>query len=774
MARREECIPRWLWHAFDALDSDKNGSAPKTELKVLTAHIGNSLGAENSNAIAKRLMELFEDHQSIGFNDYREFLRKEKFLVLENMDLVKLEEVSWMICGRCYGQRDKNVLDNRDVYKLWRIFNFFAEPVFPVVLDPQEAAIMFEKLVVAMGMKWSLTEFHSHIAMLQTLTFTNCLKFFEQQYTGKVDKMCVQVGISEVYNNMIEEVEKMGTLRKKGHKVASWKERWFILKPGCIAYYVDKTLKDQKGEIPITKNWKVEVLPEQKGNKNLFTVYSADTTQINSKRRYELNASDPRNRQEWVTAIENVLKRMECGQSPHVQDLESRRDERRKRQEEAEEIDRLRKLQIEENEKQRQRLAEMERLRDEAAQKAEDELALRMAKEREEEENRRRELEERAKTQAEIDALKAARDEAARKAEEELAMRMQRELEEAKNRVREMADKARTQEEIEQLRIARDEAARKAEEELALRMAKEEEERENRKREEEHREKTQQEIDALKAAREEAERRAEEEAKKLIERQKEEEERRKVEEEERERQARELEELKKAYEDATKRAEIEERLKEEDRKRLAELEESLQQLELLLEEERQAKRDEEIVRALQARILSEETEKREELERLKEEQDALLRQEQEKREHLEQWSEELVQQRLEQARQLELERERLEELEDQRKAADEKLKAAMDKLTQAEEAKKLQERRKRELEKPVGLARLIQPSAKPLTTHRGVGAFTAAQFEIEKEKRQLVKGDEGNATSPSSEGTLNGHQENEVNGVTENVVEGER
>lgn len=56
-----------------------------------------------------------------------------------------------------------------------------------------------------------------------------------------------------------------------------------------------------------------------------------------------------------------------------------------------------------------------------------------------------------------------------------------------------------------------------------------------------------------------------------------------------------------AYEDATKRAEIEERLKEEDRKRLAELEESLQQLELALEEERQAKRDEEIVRALQSR-----------------------------------------------------------------------------------------------------------------------------------------------------------------------------
>lgn len=63
----------------------------------------------------------------------------------------------------------------------------------------------------------------------------------------------------------------------------------------------------------------------------------------------------------------------------------------------------------------------------------------------------------------------------------------------------------------------------------------------------------------------------------------------------------------------------------------------------------------------------------------------------------------------------------------------------MEKLTHAEEAKKLQERKRRELEKPVGLARLIQPRANPLLTHRGVGAFTAAEFEIEKEKRQLTK-----------------------------------
>lgn len=68
---------------------------------------------------------------------------------------------------------------------------------------------MFEKLVVAMGTKWSSEEFQSKVAVLQDLRFTSCLQFFEQHYAGQIDSMCVKEGISEVYNNMIEEVEKM-------------------------------------------------------------------------------------------------------------------------------------------------------------------------------------------------------------------------------------------------------------------------------------------------------------------------------------------------------------------------------------------------------------------------------------------------------------------------------------------------------------------------------------------------------------------------------------
>lgn len=70
--------------------------------------------------------------------------------------------------------------------------------------------------------------------------------------------------------------------------------------------------------------------------------------------------------------------------------------------------------------------------------------------------------------------------------------------------------------------------------------------------------------------------------------------------------------------------------------KMKELEKIREQLEILLEEERQAKKDEEIVRTLQARILNEEWARRETLERLQEEQRMMLEAERKKREEFEQ------------------------------------------------------------------------------------------------------------------------------------------
>jgi len=80
--------------------------------------------------------------------------------------------------------------------------------------------------------------------------------------------------------------------------------------------------------------------------------------------------------------------------------------------------------------------------------------------------------------------------------------------------------------------------------------------------------------------------------------------------------------------------------KEGECKRMQELENIREELERLLEEEKQAKRDEEIVRTLQARMLTEEWERREQLEKIQAEQSEMLEQERSKRAEFEKLKEE--------------------------------------------------------------------------------------------------------------------------------------
>lgn len=48
-------------------------------------------------------------------------------------------------------------------------------------------------------------------------------------------------------------------MMKKGHRRKNWTERWFVLKPNIISYYVSEDLKDKKGDILLDENCCVEV-----------------------------------------------------------------------------------------------------------------------------------------------------------------------------------------------------------------------------------------------------------------------------------------------------------------------------------------------------------------------------------------------------------------------------------------------------------------------------------------------------------------------------------
>lgn len=48
-------------------------------------------------------------------------------------------------------------------------------------------------------------------------------------------------------------------MMKKGHKRKNWTERWFMLKPNFISYFVHEDLGEQKGEILLDGSCSVEV-----------------------------------------------------------------------------------------------------------------------------------------------------------------------------------------------------------------------------------------------------------------------------------------------------------------------------------------------------------------------------------------------------------------------------------------------------------------------------------------------------------------------------------
>ena len=151
-------------------------------------------------------------------------------------------------------------------------------------------------------------------------------------------------------------------------------------------------------------------------------------------------------------------------------------------------------------------------------------------------------------------------------------------------------------------------------------------------------------------------------------------------------------------------AELEMQKAEEERK-LAELEDTRLELERLLQDEKQAKRDEELVRSAQSRVLRQEWERREDLERLQAELTAMLDEERQKREAFE------VLQKTKQ-RQLEDAQRHLREVEEGRVKLDHELKAARSKLIAAERSKGQVESKLRVREREVSLLASGEPAGR--------------------------------------------------------------
>ncbi|XP_048467910.1 differentially expressed in FDCP 6 homolog isoform X2 [Rhincodon typus] len=383
MELRNELL-KSIWYAFTALDVEKSGKVSKSQLKV-----------------------------------------EEGAFVKETFD-----ELCWTLTAKKNYKHDKNgncIISEHDAFRLWCLFNFLSEDKYPLVMVPDEVEYLLKKICTEMNVEWcagELDDFFTQEPMQQNgITVWVFLDWVNSgRFTRGIEKETVTMAVQEVYQEIIEDVLKQGYLWKKGQLRRNWTERWFILKPSILCYYVSEDRKEKKGSIALDRNCCVEILSDRDGKRCMFCVKTPSRT-------YEMSASDTKQRQEWTTAIQTAIRLQAEGKKSLHKDLKQKRHDQRALREKQkaakeEELQRLKQLQEEKERK----LQELELLK-EAQRQAETLLK--------EEEQRRKQQHEEMQRALEIQLRQAEQARASMEAEMVLK---EAEADRQKKRIRELED----------------------------------------------------------------------------------------------------------------------------------------------------------------------------------------------------------------------------------------------------------------------------------------------------------------------------------------------
>ncbi|XP_078276761.1 differentially expressed in FDCP 6 homolog isoform X2 [Rhinoraja longicauda] len=356
----------------------------------------------------------------------------EGVFVKENFD-----ELCWTLTAKKNYKHDKNgncTISDRDAFRLWCLFNFLSEDKYPLMMVPDEVEYLLKKICTEMSVEWNmgeLDEFFSQEKFQENgITVWVFLEWVNSgRFTRGIERETLTMAVEEVYQEIIEDVLKQGYLWKKGQLRRNWTERWFILKPSILSYYVSEDRKERKGSIPLDRNCCVEVLTERDGKRCMFCVKTPSRT-------YEMCASDTKQRQEWTTAIQTAIRLQAEGKKSLHKDLKQKRREQRELQEKRraakeEELQRLKQLQEEKERK----LQELELLK-EAQRQAETLLK--------EENQRRKQQHEEMQTALEIQLRQAEQARASMQAEMELK---EAEADRQKKRIQELEELQKSLEE---------------------------------------------------------------------------------------------------------------------------------------------------------------------------------------------------------------------------------------------------------------------------------------------------------------------------------------
>ncbi|XP_032378568.1 switch-associated protein 70b [Etheostoma spectabile] len=376
MALRDELL-KSIWHAFTALDVDKSGKVSKSQLKVLSHNLCTVMKIPHDPVA---LEEHFKDDDEgpVSNQGYMPYLNK--FIldkVTDNFDRQDFNKMCWTLCFRKNLDQNQLLISNDDAFKIWSIFNFLSEDRYPLTMVTEEIEYFLRKLTEAMGGSWVEERFEDYKMQLnskqKSLNAWELIVLVGSGHFSKgMDRQTLSMGINEVYQELIMDVLKQGYMMKKGHKRKNWTERWFMLKPNSISYYVSEDLAEKKGDILLDGNCSVEALQDKDGKKCLFLIKSL-------QKSFEISASDKKKKLEWIQAVQTCVSLLRQGRpAPHREARQKRRELRLKQQAEQEELElRMSELQTA-NEAKQLELENMRKALEEAATNAAEEERRRL------------------------------------------------------------------------------------------------------------------------------------------------------------------------------------------------------------------------------------------------------------------------------------------------------------------------------------------------------------------------------------------------------------
>ncbi|XP_053271177.1 differentially expressed in FDCP 6 homolog [Pleuronectes platessa] len=316
-----------IWYAFTSLDVEKCGKVSKSQLKVLSHNLYTVLNIPHDPVA---LEEHFQDDDDgpVSNHGYMPYLNK---YILDKVkagmfDKEKFDDLCWMMTMKknFRGLPQGALLSERDCFKLFCLFNLLSEDRYPLVMIPEEVEYLLKKISTAMSEEWDGKPLEDLISQDATLLEEGITvwTFLERMIAGQLLRVtsaeAFSLALHQVFLEMYHNVLKRGYMWKKGHVRRNWTERWFVLKPFSMAYYVSEDLKDRRGEIQLDKSCIIETLADREGKRCLFCVKTHNKT-------FEMSASDQRKKVEWTQAIQTALRLQGEGKSSLHHELKLKR-----------------------------------------------------------------------------------------------------------------------------------------------------------------------------------------------------------------------------------------------------------------------------------------------------------------------------------------------------------------------------------------------------------------------------------------------------------------